>query len=146
MATNGVYVKPEPIGSAVVTTDDVIAAGYDYSYLKMGGMLKVQENTHKNDLTLKGDTKYVPPVAVESVTVAPATSSVVVGATRQLNATVVPAGASNKTVQWASSDATVATVSATGLVTGVKAGTATITAKTVDGNHTATTAMTVTAA
>ena len=33
MATNGVYVKPNPIGSGVVTTDDVIAQGYDFLYL-----------------------------------------------------------------------------------------------------------------
>ena len=46
MATVGTYVKPAPIGSAVVTTDDVIAQGYDFLYLKMGGMLKVQVATH----------------------------------------------------------------------------------------------------
>lgn len=61
MATNGVYVKPAPIGSAVVTTDDVIAQGYDFLPLKMGGMLKVQEATVDGDLTIKGDTAYEAP-------------------------------------------------------------------------------------
>lgn len=60
MATNGVYVKPAPIGSAVVTTDDVIAQGYDFLPLKMGGMLKVQEATVDGDLTIKGDEQYYP--------------------------------------------------------------------------------------
>ena len=48
-----------------------------------------------------------------------------VGATEQLTATTLPAGAS---VSWASSDTSVATVSNTGLVTSVAGGTATITA------------------
>lgn len=58
MANKGEYVKPAPIGSNVITTDDVIAAGYDFSYLKMGGMLKVQNATVEGDLTLKGDTAF----------------------------------------------------------------------------------------
>ncbi len=86
------------------------------------------------------------PVAVTGVTLAPATASVVVGATTQLTPTVAPAGAWDKSVTYTTSDATKATVSATGLVTGVAAGTATITATTKDGAKTATSAITVTAA
>jgi hypothetical protein len=64
MAKVGAYVKPAPIGSNVITTDDVIAAGYDFVYLKMGGMLKVQGATVDGDLTLKGDTAFnVKPLA-----------------------------------------------------------------------------------
>ncbi len=48
------------------------------------------------------------------------------GATSQLNATIEPAGAAS--VTWASDNTTVATVDGTGLVTALKAGTATITA------------------
>lgn len=58
MTTKGAYVKPAPIGANVVTTDDVIDAGYDYVYLKQGGMLKVQKATVDGDLTLKGDTAF----------------------------------------------------------------------------------------
>lgn len=58
MATKGEYVKPAPIGSNVITTDDVIAAGHDFVYLKMGGMLKVQGATVEDDLTVKGDTPF----------------------------------------------------------------------------------------
>ncbi|WP_353622165.1 Ig-like domain-containing protein [Citrobacter sp. CK205] len=62
------------------------------------------------------------------MTVTPETASVDVGDTTSLTATPAPAGATD-TVTWESSDPEVATVSASGVVTGVAAGTATITAK-----------------
>lgn len=49
------------IGNGVVDTDEVIAQGYDFVGLKMAGMLKVQETTVKEDLTIKGDEQYYPP-------------------------------------------------------------------------------------
>lgn len=84
-------------------------------------------------------------VPVTGVTVAPKTASIAVAATRQLTGTIAPADASNTAVTWSSSDATKATVSNTGLVTGVAAGTATITVTTADGDKTDTAAITVTA-
>ena len=54
------------------------------------------------------------------------------GDTVTLTATVSPSNASNKTVIWETSNSTVATVT-DGVVTALRAGTATITAKTVDG-------------
>lgn len=63
--------------------------------------------------------------------------------TLQLTATINPSNASNQTVSWTSSDNSVATVSATGLVTGVSFGTANITATTQDGSFTDTKAITV---
>ncbi len=68
----------------------------------------------------------VTPVAVTGVTVS-GNSTVDVGATINLTATVAPENATDKTVTWATSDSAVATV-ADGVVTGRKAGTATITA------------------
>ena len=53
----------------------------------------------------------------------------------QLIATVLPSNATNKTVTWTSSNPTVATVSSTGLITPVKPGSVTITAKTTDGTN-----------
>jgi uncharacterized protein YjdB/beta-glucanase (GH16 family) len=82
-------------------------------------------------------------VAVTGVTVSPTSASVAVNATQQLTATVVPANATNKTVSWVSSNTSVATVNASGLVSGVAAGTATITVTTQDGSKTATSAITV---
>jgi uncharacterized protein YjdB len=81
----------------------------------------------------KSDTATVTvnPVPVASVSVSPASASVLVGATTQLTATVRDGAGTTltgRTVTWATSAAAVATVSSAGLVTGVAAGTATITA------------------
>src|SRR6266513_2369145 len=73
----------------------------------------------------------VDPAAVASVTVSPAAASVQGGATVQLgDVTKDSAGnlLTGRTVSWLISNAAVATVSASGLVTGVAAGSATITA------------------
>ena len=69
-------------------------------------------------------------VAVESITLDKSALEIGVGDTATLTATVTPANATDKTVTWTSNDDTVATVDANGVVTGVKAGTATITATT----------------
>ncbi len=70
--------------------------------------------------------------AVSTVTVAPATATVAIAGTQQLTATLRDAGSvvlTGRPVAWTSSTAAVATVdSTTGLVTGVGAGTAYITA------------------
>ena len=84
-------------------------------------------------------------VAVTKVTVEPATAKLAVNETLPLKETVEPANATDKTVKWSTSDATIATVSASGVVTGVKAGNATITVTTNDGGHKATCSVTVTA-
>lgn len=65
-----------------------------------------------------------------------ATTSIAVGDDETLVATVEPANATVKTVTWSSDDADVSTVDSTGKVTGVAAGTATITVTTVDGDFT----------
>lgn len=57
-----------------------------------------------------------------------------VGANETLSATVVPGDATDKSVQYSSSDSTIATVTPVqGNVKGIKAGTAAITATTVNG-------------
>ena len=87
----------------------------------------------------------VPFVPVASVSVTPATASIASGATRQLSASALPSGAAQN-VTWSSSAPSIATVSASGLVTGVAAGSAVITATSVsDPTKTATSNITVTA-
>jgi len=83
-------------------------------------------------------------VPVTSVSVTPGSATINVGATQQLTAAISPSNASNKNVTWTSNNTSVATVSSTGLVTGVAAGTATITVTTQDGDKTASSAITVT--
>jgi len=55
--------------------------------------------------------------------------------TAQLVATVTPENATNKTLSYTSSDTTIATVSNTGLVTGIKVGLANIEVRTTDGSN-----------
>ena len=86
-----------------------------------------------------GITVTVVPVA--SVTVSPASATVTVGQTTQLSATPKDASGNpltGRTVTWATSNAAVATVSGTGLVSGGAIGTATITASSEGRNGTAT--------
>ncbi|OMQ13010.1 Ig-like domain-containing protein [[Flexibacter] sp. ATCC 35103] len=85
-------------------------------------------------------------VAVTSVSLSPGSASLSVGATQQLTPTVLPSNATNKTVSYASNNTGVATVNASGLVTAVSNGTATITVTTADGNKTSTAAITVSTA
>lgn len=82
-------------------------------------------------------------IAVSSVSVSPNNTALNVGTTQQLNATVSPADATNKSVNWTSSNIGVATVNGSGLVNAIAAGTTTITAKTVDGNKASTATITV---
>ena len=60
-----------------------------------------------------------------------------IGATESLTATVAPVGAYPDVV-WTSSDETIATVSSSGVITAIAAGTASITAQTISGGYTAT--------
>ena len=73
-------------------------------------------------------------VKVTSISVSPSTTSLTVGGTKQLSATVSPSNATNKSVSWSSSNTSIATVSSSGLVTAKAAGSATITCKANDGS------------
>ncbi|MBQ7433480.1 MAG: Ig-like domain-containing protein [Lachnospiraceae bacterium] len=83
------------------------------------------------------------PAAVSGVSLDKTTLSTKTGLTETLTATVSPANAGNQNVTWTSSDPSVATVSAAGVVTGVKKGTATITVTTEEGGFTASCAVNV---
>ena len=82
-------------------------------------------------------------VAVTGISLGQSSAEIKVGDVLQLNATVAPSNATNKTVTWSSSNNSVATVSSSGLVSGKAEGTAKITAKTEDGGKTATVTITV---
>ena len=76
-----------------------------------------------------------PVVLVEGITLNATEQTLTVGETFALTASVTPENATNKSLAWTSSDENVATVDANGLVTAVKEGTATITAKANDGSN-----------
>ena len=73
-------------------------------------------------------------VPVSQITLNKTETSISVGNSETLTATVAPENAANKALTWASSDEDVATVAPDGTVTAVKVGTATITATAADGS------------
>ena len=83
-------------------------------------------------------------INVTGVTLDAETADMKVGEQKTLVATVAPDNATNKSVTWSSSDETIATVTAEGQVTALKAGVDTITVKTADGEKTASCVITIT--
>lgn len=71
---------------------------------------------------------------VKKVTITPSSAQVTEGQKVKLKVNVSPANASNKKVTWKSNNTSIATVDGNGVVTGKKAGNATITATAADGS------------
>ena len=84
-----------------------------------------------------------PDVAVSGVSLNKSSTSLNVGATETLTATISPNNATNRNLSWTSSDTAIATVSSGGVVTGVAAGSAVITVSTANGGFTASCNVTV---
>ena len=89
-------------------------------------------------------TIVVEPIPVASISLDPATVSLIEGQSTQLIATVLPENATNQTVTWSSSNTSVASVSQEGLVSAISPGSASITASA--GDITATCLVTISAA
>ena len=83
-------------------------------------------------------------IAVTGVTLNLKISTMQVGDSLNLVATVLPTNATIKTLKWTSSDTSVATVSEQGIITAVKEGKTTITVSTLDGHIKASCELTVT--
>jgi len=77
-------------------------------------------------------------IAVTNITLNATTLTLPIGKTTSLEAVVEPTEATDKSVEWTSSNEAVATVSAQGVVTAVAAGSAIITVSTLDGTVKAT--------
>lgn len=106
---------------------------------------------HQDQNTVLG-TKYCAQDVEQEVTITvnttgvevdPTSKAIVVGETFTITPTVSPSDATDKTVSWSSNAEGKATVSSAGLVTGVAAGSATITCTTTNGSYTADCAVTV---
>ena len=125
-ATFGLLTNPSLKGSIVKVT------GYLTAYFTHTGVKNV---TAMGNLTQT--------IAVTGVTLDKTSTSLAKGTTQVLTASVAPVNATNKTLSWASSNSTVATV-VNGVVTGNVIGTSTITVTTADGGKTAICNVTVT--
>lgn len=136
--TTTVKVKPNKAANKKVTYKSsnkkiatVTAAGYVKG--KKTGTCKVTVRSKKNK---KKKAKITVKVVkkVTSISIEEPKASLYVGNSVKLKATVKPASGSFKKVKWSSSDKSVATVSSTGVVNGLKEGTVTIKATSVEGS------------
>lgn len=82
-------------------------------------------------------------ISVKGVSLNKTATTIEVGKTEKLTATVQPTNATNQKVTWSSSNTDIATVGTDGTVTANAVGTADITVTTADGSKTATCAVTV---
>ncbi len=97
--------------------------------------VRVKTTGYEQSFPYEFDEKLAAAIKVASITLAPSTVTLTVAApTQQLTPTVLPANATNKGVTYTTSNAAVATVSSTGLVTRVGNGSAVITATAKDGS------------
>lgn len=94
------------------------------------------------DGNLEAQCQVVVTVAVSGITLNPTELSLDEGESKSITATITPSDASDQEISWESSDTSIATVDG-GMVTGVKAGMAVITATTKDGGKTASCTVTV---
>lgn len=77
----------------------------------------------------------VKPVLVSNISLNHTSVNLIIGDSQVLTATVTPDNAKNKSISWTSSDSNIASVSSDGVVTALKEGTVTITAKALDGSN-----------
>lgn len=120
---------------ATVSSEGVVTA-------VAAGSATITVTTEDGKFTATCDVTVNAFVHVTSVALNKTETTIFVGDTETLTATVSPNDASNQNITWSSSDETVATV-VDGTVTALKAGTTTITVTSEDGAKTATCAVTV---
>ena len=101
---------------------------------------KTKDGKVVSTCTVEVKTEVIP---VESITLSMEYPDVNVGTFEQVIATINPSNATVRELAWTSSDTSIATVDSTGKVTGVTAGTVTITATTKDGKASAKITVTV---
>ena len=134
---------------ADTTEDDVTLSVADESIAKLEGnkLVAVSDGTTKITATsgiVKTSAKVTVTTKVEQIALSKTEGVLTVGNSVTVTATVTPDNATNATVNWTSSDETVATVDSNGKVTAVAAGNATITATSEsDGDVSADYALTV---
>ena len=101
-------------GSGVSFTCDLIAGQAYY--------LELQGYWGTGAYTINITTSTTVPIPIQSITVTPPTATFSVGQMAQLSATILPENATNKIINWYTSDPSVAEVNAFGVVTAKGAG------------------------
>lgn len=127
-----------------LTIDGTISRFTPEANITVEGAGTISRMDNSSRVTVKGKVTVGNGISVTGVTLDKTTATVAVDKTITLNATIKPSDATTKSVTWSTDNSSIATVSTSGVVTGKKAGTATITAKTDDGNYRATCKVTVT--
>lgn len=119
--------------SVVTVTDDGLITGKRIGSTKI---FVVSSNGVKSSATINVVNKYVDIKQISIDKTAP--EAVYSGTSIQLNASIVPTNATNRNIEWTSSNPDIASVDSNGLVTTKTAGTAVITATSATGNVKAT--------
>lgn len=128
----------ENIEAKIVTIDELIP-NTEYHF-QVSAVNSAGESSWSDPLIIKTN-----PIAVKGVMLNKTKTSLIVGATETLTATISPTNATDKKVTWATSDATKATVT-NGKITAVAEGSATITVTSAsDNTKKATCTVTITA-
>lgn len=130
MPTYNVYRNGEQVASGLTDktyTDTDVQPNTAYEY-----QVSAENEVGESELSepIEVETDRIP---VDSISATPTTATIAPEETQHIDVTVSPDDASEKGVSYSSSDASVATVR-TGTITGVSAGTATITVTSKDDN------------
>ena len=122
------------VGSAVcVSSTSKKESEYYYTPYFADGNVNMLDNSHTG--TWSSVRMYKGTAPVTGIALSKTATSIPVGSTETLAATVTPSGAANPGVSWTSNNSAVATVNAsTGQISAVAKGTATITATALDGS------------
>lgn len=128
----------DPVTMRVLTTDasgKLVFSTTDAEYMPANQSYLLVPAGSPDVVTIMTEEEYnARTILVSAITLNSTEATLTEGETMQLTATVAPANATNTDLVWYSSDEAVATVSTSGLVTAVAAGTAVIGAKANDGS------------
>ncbi len=119
------------------STSPLINADPDIYYPTLDNIGTVRPQSTKADF---GAFEFV---SLNSLTINPETVTIPKGTTTTLTPTFAPVTASEQAVTWTSSNPSIATVNAQGVVTGLEVGNVTITATSLDGAKTSTSLVTI---
>jgi len=131
------------IGAAVPVDGDILQEGECF-ISSLGDTYGYNaQSTFSVQLSVKGTPTETEFKAVTGISILPATVTLAAAATQQITPTFTPIDATNQDIIYTTSAPSKATVSATGLITAVASGSATITATTEDGGFTDTVVVTI---